>query len=134
MDITKELDSIIAQDEQGKVGIIYQPNDEPYLAPDGTPCTMTVLGSESARVRKATEAFQRKLSRTPGKKDNIVELMRIERAAAAVIEWHGWLTGAEPAACTPENIRTVCRAQHILVQIEGYRDRHADFFESSSSS
>lgn len=133
MDITTQLDSIIAQDEEGVVTVIYQKNDEPYLAPDGSPCTMTLVGAEAKRVTKATEAVQRRLGRR-GKQEDAVTQMRVERAIAAVIGWHGWTAGDQPAACTPENLRIVCRAQHILVQIETARDGHADFFATPSPS
>jgi hypothetical protein len=131
MDITTQLDDIIAQDEEGVVTPIYQKNDEPYLAPDGTPCTMTILGAESKRVTKATEATQRRLGRRR-KQEDAVQVMRVERAIASVTAWHGWTEGDRPAECTPDNLRKVCRAQHILVQIELARDGHADFFAKTS--
>lgn len=132
MDITTQLDSIIAQDEEGVVTVFYDKNDDPYLAPDGTPCTMTILGAEAKRVAKATEKAQRKIGRDRGKQENAIQFMRVERAIAAVTDWHGWTAGDQPAACTPENLRIACKAQHILVQIEAARDGHADFFTNPS--
>lgn len=131
MDITTQLDSIIAQDEEGVDTIIYDKNEEPYRAPDGSPCTMTILGAESKRVTKATETVQRRFGRR-GKQENAVQEMRVERAIAAVTRWHGWTAGERPADCTPENLRQTCRALHILIQIEAARDGHADFFVKDS--
>jgi hypothetical protein len=60
---------------------------------------------------------------------------RIELAAAAVVDWHGWETNGLTFLCTPENVRLLFRqAEHILEQVEAAINSHSDFFTDSSPS
>ncbi|MFH1603814.1 MAG: hypothetical protein ABIH03_07900 [Pseudomonadota bacterium] len=137
MDI-KKLDAVIALDEQEVEIVIYQKDGTPYLAPDGkTPCTITVVGEESQRVRDAKRATQRRIlhQRTARIGPEEIERNRIFEAAAAVTRWSGWTAGSDaPAACAQENVRELLRVPHILTQVEQGVSGHADFFKQQSGS
>lgn len=136
MDITKQLDDVIAQDDQGVEQIIYQKNGEPYRGLDGMPSTITFVGTESQRVRAALEANDRRglrMRRQQLTPDDMRE-NRLSVAIAGAIAWRGWDDGKQDIPCTPENLRRLFRADHILQQAEQHITRHADFFANSSKS
>ena len=137
-DIAKKIDEVIAKDEQPVTIIIYQPDEEPYRSEiDGSESTIDVLGVESKKVRAAQDKNLRRYVRLRGRGQQEAEIARqgrIERATAAVVGWHGWEVGGQPAECTPENLATIFRAQHILEQVEEAITEHARFFTKSSPS
>lgn len=135
MDVS-QLDAVIAQDEEGSVIPINQKNGEPYMGADGSPSTITVVGSESKRYRQAKDAIQRRNLRSRASKVEPADLLRnrIELAAAAVIAWNGWEEEGKPYPCTPENVKRLFRADHIFEQVEMGIFAHADFFGKSSAS
>ena len=98
------------------------------------PSTISFVGMESKRVRAALEANdrrglrQRRRELTP---EDIRE-NRVSVAIAGSVAWRGWDDGETNLACTPENLRAVFRAEHILQQAEQHIARHADFFATSS--
>lgn len=134
MDIGK-MEAVIALDEQEVDVPIYQKNGEPYLAPDGkTPCTITVVGEESKRVMDADTATQRRMLHQRSQRLQPADILynRIFRASAAVTRWFGWTIGETLAECTPENVRKLLRAPHILSQVEAAVSGHADFSKPRS--
>jgi len=134
MDV-KNLELLVASDEEGVVITIYQKNGDPYLAKDGTDSTMTVVGSESKKIKAAKRGMtKRMLKRRRVTLDEMeVERNQIEMAAAAVIDWHGWEKGDKTLECTSENVRYVLTIDHIREQVEQGRDAHADFSLASSA-
>ena len=135
MDIEQQLAEVIAEDEQPAVVTIYQPDGEPYRAADGSEATMSLLGSESKKVRQAQDRALRRLIRQRSRGQNEVEEARqnrIEVATAALVAWHGWEIGGKPAVLTAENAAKVFRVQHILQQVEEVVSGHARFFKSNS--
>jgi len=135
MDISK-IDTERAQDEEGVEVKITAKNGEPDLASDGTQTTITVVGVESDRYRKAVDRQTRKLLRNRRNQPEPADIRadRIELAAAAVIAWHGFEDNGKEVPCTLENVRAVLRAQYILEQVETGIQGHADFFVQSSGS
>jgi hypothetical protein len=135
LDVSK-LDAVIAQDEEGSVIPINQKNGDPYLGADGSPSTITVLGSESKRYRQTKDSIQRRSMRSRSVKMEPADLLknRIDLAAASVIDWSGWEDGTKPYPCTPENAKVLFRADHILEQVEMGIFAHADFFVKPSAS
>ena len=133
MDFAKIADEI-AQDEQIATVPIENKNGDPYLASDGSQSTISVVGSESTRVQHAKDVQTRRLLRSTRRKLEPKDLRenRIEIAAAAVVEWHGWEMNGEAWPCTPENAKKLLGAEHILVQVEEAVSRHSTFFTSSS--
>jgi len=136
-DITKIKDEI-AQDEVGTPIPINQKNEEPYLAPDGSPCTIDVLGSDAKKVKAATDVADRRLLRMKRTKMEPADMRarRIAIASAAVTGWSGWTYGADntPFPCTPDNVKALLQADHILRQVEAGIAEHSDFFSPASSS
>lgn len=127
-DVLKIQDEI-AQDEKGAVIPIAQKNGEPYLGADGAQSTITVLGFDSKKVKTAKDAVQRRAIRSRKKPDlGDFARNRVDLAAAAVVEWSGWESGTEAFPCTPDNIRSMLGADHILEQVEAGVAGHADFF------
>lgn len=135
MDVSK-LDAIIAEDEEGTAIPINQKNGDPYLGADGKPSTITVLGSESKKYRQAKDAIQRRNLRSRATRPEPSDLLknRIELASAVVVSWSGWEDKGQPYPCTPENVKNLFRADHILEQVESGIFAHADFFVKSSAS
>ena len=134
-DIQTAVDAVLAADEQPIRITVYQPDGEPYRASDGSEATLDVLGAESARVRAAQDRNLRRYIRARGRHEGeIAREGRIERACAAVVAWHGWELGDQPAPCTPENLGKLFRAQHLLEQVEEAITEHARFFKPASPS
>lgn len=134
-DLTRSIDATLAQEEEGAVVELNQPNGEPYRAADGSPATVTVVGRESKRVRAAIAANTRRLLRSKkGKMDETdLRANRVEAAVAAITDWHGWEADGIAAPCTPENVRQLLRADHLLEQVEVAIHGHADFFSTNST-
>jgi hypothetical protein len=132
------LKEAVAQDEEGAVLPVEGKDGEPYTAADGTPCTITVVGSESKRMRAAVDRQTRRVLRNQRTKmdPDALRTNRIELAAAAVVAWHGFEDEAgTDVPCTPENVTEVLgAADHVLEQVEAGVRRHASFFAKSSAS
>lgn len=115
---------------------IFQPNDEPYLAPDGGTCTISVLGSESKKYRQAEDVTLRKLIRNQRRKMTPEDVRegQVYKAAAVVTAFHGWeaSTGV-PLEFNRENVTGLLSVAHILAQVEAGISAHADFSRSASS-
>jgi hypothetical protein len=133
MDITK-IKEEIARDEEGRTFTPYDKEGNPYLGADGNPATITVVGSDSKRVRAVKDAQTRRLLRRQRTRLEPSDLRanRIEIAAAAVIAWTGWEANDKPWPCTPENVAALLEADHILVQTEEEIDRPRNFSSSSA--
>ena len=132
----KELEKLVAADEDGVVITIHQKNGDPYLAADGTNATMTVVGSESKRYKAAKRATTDRMLNKRRSKLSAVEVEKnaISQAAAAVIDWHGWEKDGNPLKCTPENVRLVLGlSDYILDQVQEGITGHTDFSGESSS-
>lgn len=136
MDISKIKDEV-AKDEEGATVTVYQKNGDPYLAADGTtPCTFTVVGDESKRVRQAKDRQTKRVLRDRQREIEPGDLRtnRIELAAAGLIDWSGWESDGQPVPCTADNAKTLLgSADHLLEQAEEAIRRHARFFVERSS-
>lgn len=130
-----ELDATIAQDEEGVVIPVYAKNGDPDLASDGSQTTITVVGSDSERYRRAQDIQTRRMLRTRRAKmePDDIRANRIELAASAVIAWHGIEADGQPVPCTLESVRLVLKAQYMLEQIEAAVNEHASFLAKSSA-
>jgi hypothetical protein len=125
--------------DEGMVVPILDESGEPMLAADESPVTVTVVGIESKRIRKVEDKQTRRVWRT-GATDPDPDLLRknrVELAAAAVIDWHGFEDdNDQPVPCTPENVVAVLSSSgHVLKQVEaGVRRPRALFPPASASS
>jgi hypothetical protein len=138
VDIDKGLKQIVGQDEEGVEVVIYQRSGDPYLAPDGSECTMTFVGSESKRYRDAERRQQRRLfkrarTRSVDITPEETEAEAVELAAAACIDWHGWELDGKTAPCEPDNVKAVLRYKHIFEQANAAIQGHAAIFAAKSS-
>lgn len=124
----------IAKDDTGVAIPILQRNGKPYLAADGSKATITVIGSESTRFRKARTAVYRKSAESPQDDDEINAASRIALAASAVTGWHGWeSSNGTPLLCEPKNVEVLLSVEHILAQVEAGIRRSSDFFADGST-
>lgn len=132
-----ELPHEVAKDEEIIDVTIYRKDGEPYLAADGTPATIGVVGSEAKDYRRAEDAISRRMLRM-GRRSTPDDLRenRIAQHAACVRRWHGWEDDYDAdVPCTPENVKTLLgAAEHILDQVVAGVIGHASFFAKSSSS
>ena len=128
MDIGR-IPEIIAQDDEiATIPSILDKKGNPYLGPDGQPCTIGVYGSESKAAKRAKRVEFKKMQQLHGKMDSDdYELSRVEKAAAHVAEWTGWESDRQLAACTPANVKALLEAEHILAQVEAGIAKHALF-------
>ena len=135
----KQLAEIVAQDEEPVVVPVHQKNGEPYLALDGTPSTITVVGTESKRYMAAEDAHRKRLfgmMRKSGGQTLDPKVSRWEDVrllSAAVIDWHGWDDGKKELPCTPEAVQELLRFRHIFDQVKAGVEGHADFFMANSA-
>lgn len=117
---------------------IYDAAGEPYVANDGSPCTIGVVGLDSSAVRAYDRKIQRKTLRqrtdtrtTPEQ----LETQRIGRCVVGVKRWHGWTDEGEPAEVNDDNVRQMLKtAPHIFRQVEEGMRTHADFLKTPSGS
>ena len=133
MDITKIAEEV-ARDEEGSTFTPHDKHGDPYLGADGMPATITVVGSDSKRVRAVKDAQTRRMLRRQRTRLEPADLRnnRIEVATAAVIAWSGWESGGSPLPCTPDHVAELLAVDHILVQVEEEIDRPRNFSTSSS--
>ncbi len=126
----------VAQDDTPVTIPIYQKDGDPYLAADGTPATIDVVGSESKRYKAARTQITKTMLRSRRARVEPEDLQRnrITMAAAAVTGWHGWENGSDALPCSEENIKSLLEVEHILDQVEAGIAAHADFFKQSSNS
>lgn len=139
----RQLGLDAATAEEGHTFTVLKRNKEPLLAADGSEVTLTVVGKESKRYRKAQDAItQRNLRRQRSDKLTAQELWkrRLELAAACIIGWHGLEADGVPAELTRENVTMALESRDskgdptyaLLVQCEQEIEGHADFFDESS--
>ena len=126
--VTKQIE----QDEQGTVIVVEQRGGEMYRAADGTPSTITVLGSESKTYRARRDAFYRELAKQEGEHDP--QYSRLCIAACAVSAWHGWEANGVDLPCTEANVRALLTVEHILAQVEQAAAKGSGFFGGGSPS
>lgn len=140
MDIKKVSEQSANEENGAVIPIVDKTTDEPYRAEDGSESTITVVGSESKRYRRAQDQLTRRtIKRRGAPSPDELRDDRIELAAAAVTAWHGWESKegdvATPVQCTPENVKQLLGAsQDILQQVETGIREHARFFAKPSRS
>lgn len=132
-----QLKDAVAQDEEGAVVTINDPDGNPYTAADGSDVTMTVLGSQSKARRKAEDAAAQSLARA-GRSAFEPDAMRARRlnlVAACVTGWSGWEDEAgQPIPFSRENIKAVFAVDdRILTQVEAAIERHGFFLAKNST-
>lgn len=132
-DLRQAQEQVEAQENPVEVPI-YKPNGEPYEAPDGTQCTISVLGSESKQARRADDINARRILRAQRRKLEPDDIRRnqLEKATALVTGFHGWEEDGQPLEFSKDNVRKLLAYDHILDQVQTGIDAHADFFTTAS--
>lgn len=132
-DLQQAREQVEAQEQPVAVPI-YQPNGEPYEAPDGSQCTISVLGSESEKARRADEINARRILRAQRRRLEPEDIRRnqLEKAAALVVDFHGWEENGQPLEFSKDSVRKLLAFDHILDQVQAGIDGHADFFTTAS--
>jgi hypothetical protein len=130
------IKAAVAQEDEGVTVTIYQKDGDPYLGADGEPSTITVVGSESARYKRAKHAQYRRMTKRvrSGRGEATPEELEqdaVDLVAAAVIGFSGWEDGTTPLPFTPENVKMLLGFDHIMEQVQAGIHRHASFFEGS---
>lgn len=106
MDLSK-LDLEAAADQGATLQLRHPVTEEVLTQDDGTPITITVLGSESKKFQRAMDAFERSRS---GRKQKPMARAERQRAAAAMLAevtvgWQGIIWDGEELPCTKENAK-----------------------------
>lgn len=136
------LDTKTAAD-QGTVVTIENPvTDEPLTDSEGQPVTITVLGSDSAKLTELLRKNgDRRLDRMRKQRDFVVdnvatvERRRIERLVAATIAWSGVGLNGQVLECTEANAWTFYsdpRWPWLLDQLDKAIDDRKRFFLPAS--
>lgn len=125
------LQQVAKSDETVVDVTIRDRSGAPYLAKDGTPATIGVVGSES----KTYKDRKTKADRAAAKSGANVTMDELRRsyAVGGVVRWHGWEDGAKELECSADNVRVVLSLDHILHQVEAGIRRDADFLGSPSA-
>ncbi len=130
-----DIEQVLEQVQQDQTAIavpILQRDGKPYPAADGSPATISVIGSESPSYRQKRDAFYRARAKELSEPNQNAD--RIAVAALGVTDWKGWSTNGTPLECTPENVHRLLGLEHILVQVEAALDRRGSFFSAVSAS
>jgi hypothetical protein len=133
----KQVTEAVERQEHPVAVPIYGLDAEPYYALDGTPATISVVGSESKRMRKFEDVQRERIRQGVFQMDNPLEeyRRRVERVVEAVAAWHGWDDGEKELECTSANVRAFFsteEAEHILRQVERGISGHGVFSKASS--
>jgi hypothetical protein len=120
----------IAKDEEGLVVPIYQRTGKPYVGKDGKQSTLTMLGSESKRYRKALDEYYKSVAESPTEVSD--QDLVIGKVAVGCIGWSGWEDGDKDLPCTFENVSALLSLGHVLVQAQNGLMRSKDFFGDGS--
>lgn len=129
MDTTKIAEEV-AHDEIGYPLPIDQKDGDPYLASDDSPATITITGSDAKKYVHTKGVIQKRYLRAAKLDPADILQNRIDQAAAAVLDWHGWEANGQPIECTPANVKALLSANHILEQVEAGIVAHARFFKN----
>lgn len=130
----KDVDDVRAGHDESKPVTILRLDGEPYKALDGTDSTISVVGSESRRMRKWEEAERERMKVGGFNRTDDAE-RRVARVVAAVTAWHGWDADGADLPCTPDNVRALLSSEgavHILRQLETGIAGHSLFSSASS--
>lgn len=132
-DLQQAQEQIEAQETPVAIPI-FKPNGEPYEAPDGTQCTISVLGSESKKARQADDINARRILQAQRRRLEPADIRRnqLEKAAALVTDFHGWEENGAPLEFNKDNVRKLLAFDHILDQVQRGINAHADFFTTAS--
>jgi hypothetical protein len=118
--------------EQGVAMTVDHPTKpEPLLKADGAPMTITLVGKDSDRFRKATRAAlnRRLASRKIKVKAEDLEAENLEGLVACTIAWDGIMVDGAALDCTPVNVRAVyTRFPFIREQVAEFVEERANFF------
>jgi hypothetical protein len=128
----KQVQASVAKHDTPVAIEILDAQGEKYLALDGTPATISVVGSQSERARRWEDAERERLWKG-AVRDH--DARNLDSVCTAVVDWHGWDDGKKDLPCTPENVRALLgapEARHILRQVENGINNHALFSAASS--
>lgn len=140
----REVQEQIAKQEAALEVKLYRPDGELYMALDGTPSTISVVGAESKRMRRFEEAQRERIRKGVALLDDSPEREReerIERCVAAAVGWHGWDDGQAEIEFSPQALRALLSTTdadgewiggHLVNQLERRITAHGLFSKASS--
>lgn len=130
--------------ESGIVVHLKDPaTDEPMFGDGEEPVTITILGSDAAKIRakshhsldQAFAKLKKKGDSTEGRSEEI-ERETVKLLAAATIAWTGFVVDGSPMECNEPNARKLYsdpRFPWIVEQLRKVMDDRAAFFQKGSS-
>lgn len=115
---------------------VIQPDGHFYKSSKGEPCTLLFVGTDSDRFRETREEVQRRnLAEQKEEIDVTKDTIRNREdlSVGAIVGWSGWEDDDDnELPCTPENVRALLKADHILQQVWKNIFAHRSFFSDSS--
>lgn len=119
----------IAQEDEAALAVVIRDRDgNPYRAKDGTPSTISTLGSESPQYKKLRDQAMKQCGLEGASEEDTA----IAVTAAAVTAWHGWDDDGAELPSSPENVRALLTLDHIRSQVDGGAMRRSRFFGGES--
>lgn len=134
-DISKAQEALAAEDE-GIAVEIRDNSGEVALCPDGSPVTITVVGSYSKRCGDAREALQKRMAALKVRKPSRAQSEQHQAwfVADCVLDWHGITDDGKPFVFTRDNaIDLFLRLPFVREQVEAAMVDHAAFFSKRST-
>lgn len=125
-DLTK-VQEVAAREDEGQWIEIKDETGQVYRDHSDQPVRMRVVGTYSARYRRAEESLTDRVIKRSRKAADF-RRDRIDLVAALVVEWNGFYKAGKPLDCTRENVAEVLDAAYwIRAQVEEAAEDHAGF-------
>lgn len=137
-----DLDTKTAADAGTVVHLEHPGTGDPLYDEKQNPITITVLGSDSEKVRKlvrqqADKRFERMRRQKEGVTSAAIESDAVARMVAATVAWQGVKLDGQVLECNEQNARKLYgdpRFPWIAEQVEKAIEDRQRFFKSASQS
>lgn len=133
-----ELKAQVATNEEGLTFPALGPDNEPFIAADGTETTWTVVGNQSNARKKAEDAESRRMLMAGRAQVQPADLRarRLNLAVACVTGFHGWEDdNGQAIPFNAHNVREILSADESqLRQVEEKIEQHSAFLSKRSTS
>jgi Mg-chelatase subunit ChlI len=134
MDISTSKAVASREDEGVEVHIADESGEKQYYGEKGDqPVTITVVGTYSARYRRAVEASRDKsIKRRSAIDARTLDDQALETIAGCILDWRGFTNGTDVYPYTRANAVALLEAcPWIREQVENAMSDHAAFFRAS---
>ena len=137
-----DFSDVSAAAENGAVLELKDPTGELILKPDGSPVTITLMGTESKQYKKARNAIgDRYLKKATPRKAAMAETTEeaisdlASQLAAVTISWDGIIRSGITVECTRDNARALyIDCEWVREQADNFVGERRNFWKASPKS